>query len=191
MGRKRSQKAAESEAKISDALSQVVTGKFKSAYQASKELRVSKATLYRRKNGGKTRAQAREAQQNLSIAEERALVSWISMLSATGYPVSPGLAREMAEEIRLRRVESVNEKDCAYVEYPPLGKEWLRQFYGRYPSLKVKLVQVIDSARIKDVTIKAIEEFFEVFTRILEENRVMIKNIYNMDETGWFPIILG
>src|SRR5213075_1306646 len=57
-------------------------------------------TLSRRFKGGKTRSEAREVQQMLSRAQEKALVSWITNLTVTGHPVSHGFIREMAEEIR-------------------------------------------------------------------------------------------
>jgi hypothetical protein len=49
--------------------------------------------------GRKSRPQAHEPAQILSNAEEGTLVRWITRLTKTGFPASPALVVEMAEEI--------------------------------------------------------------------------------------------
>jgi len=58
---------------IQSALAAVAAGEFSSPSQAAFATSLSRSTLYRRQNGGKSRVQAREQQQNLTIAEEKAL----------------------------------------------------------------------------------------------------------------------
>ena len=113
MGRRRSQKTIKSETKVKEALNTIQDGRIKTEYAAAKEFGASKSTIYRRLSGGKTRAEAREEQQLLSKQEEKALIIWIIMLAATGNPVGHAMVREMAEEIREQRVESINEGLCA------------------------------------------------------------------------------
>ena len=57
-------------------------------------------TLRDRLTGAISRQQARTMQQNLSSEEEITLVRWITRLTNTGFPASPKLVLEMAEEIR-------------------------------------------------------------------------------------------
>lgn len=188
MGRRRSQKAIESEAKVKEALNTVQIGQIKTGYAAAKRFGASKSTIYRRLSGGKTRAEAREEQQLLSKQEEKALIVWITMLAATGNPVGHGMVREMAEEIREQRVESINEEDCVLVDYPPIGDDWVSRFLGRYPFMATKLSRAIEAARIKDVSSELILEFFDVLTRVMKENDIRLEDIYNMDETGYYFI---
>ena len=185
MGRRKSQKAIDTEAKVKDALHQVQGGKIKTGYAAAKSFGVSKSTMYRRLSGGKTRAEAREEQQLLSKHEEKALIVWITMLAATGNPVSHPMVRAMAEEIRQQRVESINEADCVLVDYPPIGEGWVSRFLGRYPFMATKLSRVIEAARIKDVSSELILEFFDVLVNLVAEYDIQVEDIYNMDETGY------
>ena len=69
-----------------------------------------------------SRAQARESQQLLTIPEEDVLVAWCRQLTVTGYPARHNVLREMAEEIRARRLKGVNTKDEILVTYPPIGQ---------------------------------------------------------------------
>ena len=84
MPRPRSEKAAESDKKVLKALAGLQLGLYSSCYKAVKETGASEATVSRRFNGGKTCAEAREVQQMLSSAQEKALVSWTTNLTATG-----------------------------------------------------------------------------------------------------------
>jgi len=54
-------KAEEAEEKIQTALAGIKDGTYTSAYQAAKELGVSRATLDRRLKGGKSRTKAKES----------------------------------------------------------------------------------------------------------------------------------
>src|SRR2546423_2848769 len=95
----RSEKATISEARVQKALNQTKGKDRTTGYRAAKDTGASKSTLYRRLSGGKSRAEAREAQQLLHKYEEKSLVVWITMMAATGNPVSHTCVREMAEEI--------------------------------------------------------------------------------------------
>jgi hypothetical protein len=70
MARRKSMNATETEAKVKRALAGLANKSFKNAYVAAKALQLSYATLRRRINGGMSRAEGHEIQQNLSIPEE-------------------------------------------------------------------------------------------------------------------------
>jgi Tc5 transposase DNA-binding domain len=123
MVRRRSEKAAQSEARVKDALNQVHTKTATTGYGAAKATGASKSTVYRRLSGGKNRAEARQSQQLLHDHEEKALIAWITMMSATGNPVGHACVKEMAEEIRSQRVLGINDESIALVSYPPIGKD--------------------------------------------------------------------
>ena len=74
MTRKRSEKRAEREALVLQALDGIRKGEWENPWQAAQALGISKDTISRRLTGGKSIAEARENDQLLSIPEERALV---------------------------------------------------------------------------------------------------------------------
>ncbi|RAL67029.1 hypothetical protein DID88_007809 [Monilinia fructigena] len=93
------------EEKIQNAIIALQLKEFKSIRKAAEYFEVPKSTLIARVAGRKSRTQSHEMAQILSNAEENTLVRWISRLTITGFPATPMLVKEMADEIRLRRVQ--------------------------------------------------------------------------------------
>src|SRR2546423_13281341 len=107
---------------IQDALAVVRNGQFTSILHTAMELNLPDSTLYDHAKGISSLAQAHAKQQNLTEAEENALVKWITQLTASGYPARHATVCEMAEQIRVQRVISVNDNDIEYISYQPLRK---------------------------------------------------------------------
>jgi hypothetical protein len=84
----------------------------------AKALVIDRSTISRRMNRGKTMTESRMNLQLLTFPEEKALVGWITRLTATGHPATHTFIREMAEEIRKRCVNQINE-EMELVSYPP------------------------------------------------------------------------
>lgn len=82
-------------------------------------------TLTRRVLGGYSRVQAQQNQQLFSIVEESTLFKWICQFSSMGRPIRHQLIKELAEEIRIQRVQRVNDASSQIVRYPLIGKEWI------------------------------------------------------------------
>jgi hypothetical protein len=131
MVKKRSESAAMKEALVQQALAGIANGRWKSAHVAAKELGIPRRTLYNRVNNGKSRPQAREAQQHLFESEEQALVKWIQSLTVSGTPAQYSIVRETAEHIRNQRVKKINDDSIEHVSYPPLGEQWVLRFLRR------------------------------------------------------------
>ena len=186
MVRSRNQKAIRSEARVKEALNQAKGKKRITGYRAAKNTGASMATVYRRLKGGKSRAEAREAQQLLHNFEEKALTTWITMMAATGNPVSQACVKEMAEDIRKQRLMGVNDESLTLIEYSPIGQSWVQQFLNRYSSLKTTLSRSIEVARLKEVTPELVSQFFYVFTQVVKDLNIQPQDVYNMDETGNF-----
>ena len=134
----------------------------------------------RRINGGKSCADAREHQQLLSKGQEKALVGWITQLTATGHPARHEFIRELAAEIR-KQVDNADDSPRTDL---PIGVEWVPQFINRHPYLKTQLTRSIEAARIKDITKEAVENWFTQLQETIEKHQITLENIYNMDETG-------
>ncbi len=181
--RHKSEKAAETDAKVKAAIEGLSKGLYSTPFAAAQALQLSRATLQRRLGGGKSRAEGKENQQHLTHGEEQALAKWITRLTATGHPARHCFIKEIAEEIRRQR----HSHSATPVSYPDLGDAWVPQFLSRHPSLQTTLARAIESVRIKDVSSEAILNFFAVFSALLEEHQIPRENVYNMDETGIPP----
>jgi hypothetical protein len=131
MTRQRNPEAPKIGEKVKQALAGLALKQWKTPYAAAKALGLSETTLRRHMRGGKSRAEAREAQQKLTKAEEKVLVEWITRLTATGHPARHGFIRDMAEEIRRQR----DSGGIATRLIIPLGICWVQQFISRHPQL--------------------------------------------------------
>ncbi|KAI9760619.1 MAG: hypothetical protein M1840_002376 [Geoglossum simile] len=87
MTRKRSQKFAELEIRMAQALDAIKKKEVKSINAASKVYDIPYMTLSRRVNGGLSNAENHESSQLLSHAEENMLQLWCSRLTAGGRPI--------------------------------------------------------------------------------------------------------
>jgi len=108
------------------------------------------------------------------------LAQWITHLTATGHPARHAFIKEIAEEIRRQR----HIQSAIPVSYPNVGNTWVPQFLSRHPTLQTTLAYTIELAQIKEVSLEAIVNFFEVFSALFEEHQIPLEYIYNMDETG-------
>src|SRR5579859_6745521 len=126
MARPTSAKSAETERRVQEALAGLASGKYKTPYQAAKDLGIAQKTMSRRVKGGKSYSQAAKVQQLLSAGKEKALADWVTEATIAGYPTTHRLLREMVEVIRERRVTQINDNSTELVSYSPIGKEWVR-----------------------------------------------------------------
>jgi hypothetical protein len=127
---------------------------------------------------GKSRAESREDQQKLTIAEEQAIAEQISQLSETGFPVTYLWLREMAEKLRERHTD-----DLAILA--PLGQQWSTRFLQCHPNLKTVMGRAIEAARLKEATSDPMTYFFKEFERVITEYGIELENMYNIDESGF------
>jgi hypothetical protein len=176
--------AIEKEPRLQEALATVRSGEH-SCHTASIAFNVPRQTLYDRYNGKAPRKQAQESQQVLSHAEEKELVRRIAELTITGYPPRHITLLEMAEEVRKQRLQNINDHDVSYVEYPPIGWDWIRRFLSRHPELSSIATRTIDVSRIKSATPEEIDHYFNELQRIVSEFNILPENTYNMDESGF------
>jgi frataxin-like iron-binding protein CyaY len=185
MPKKRSQASIEKEALVQAAVNSYYAGEHTSITKAARAFNAPLSTVKHRVKGRQTRSDGHEKQQALSKAEESELARWITQLTAIGYGPGFALVREMAEEIRRRRVREVNDESIERIYLRPLGKKWVKSFLNRHPDLLSTIAVGIDAVRIKDVTKDALMNWFNDIRRVFEENNIDITNVYNMDESGF------
>jgi len=185
MTRPKDQAAAEKEARLQEAIA-AVKGKKHTCYSAAKEFNVAPRTLYDRINGGKKpRNQAHERDQNLTHAEEKELVRWITLLTISGYPPRYELLRQLAEIIRERRVKNPDSNQVQVTVYDKIGDQWILRFLRRHPELESVRPRSIDAVRVKDTSPERLKRWFDDLGKVLTEFNIKPENIYNMDESGF------
>ena len=170
------------EENIQKAISEYRRGVYKSRLEAARAFDIPYATLHSRMSGRNSRAQAHEYRQCLSSAEEKTLAKWITRLTSTGFPVSPKLAVEIAEEIRRERFR------IAKTQPPPLrplGKHWTERFRTRYPEIQGVWTRQIENARFLASNVDTVKQWFDAVTNIRIQHQYPPECIYNMDESGF------
>jgi hypothetical protein len=160
MVRRKSLLAIQRDLLIDQAVLGIQTGKYKSVYKAEKLLQLPKSSVTRRVNGGKSRSQARQQQQKLSGMQEKVLLKWIKELTKSGYSSGHQLLKEIAEEIRTKRIFNLN--DAPLYSFEPilqyaLGRSWVPRFIVRHLYLKAVIGRRIESEYIDRATKPVLE----------------------------------
>ena len=183
MPKKKSERIAELDKKIEEALHQLRLGNFPSKHAAAMAFNIRPATFNARVKGGNSIAESREPYQLLSIPQETALVRWITRLTATGHPVRQSFIREMAQEIinQSRGEISANNQS---IDLSVIGESWVQRFLHRHPELATVLSTTIEAARIKEVSKDRLVKWYAIVQEVITEYQILEENMYNMDETG-------
>jgi hypothetical protein len=71
------------------------------------------------------------------------------------------------------------------VAYTPIGKKWITHFLKRHPQLKFIVGRAINAACLKDVTKDVLIKWFNDVRKIFDNYNIDLKNVYNMDESGF------
>ncbi len=139
-------------------------------------------TLYYRAHGRPSIREKAQRQQYLTTEEEKALVTFLLLMSNLRHPVRikhiPSLAFSLARQ------------RSTTMDKPP-GKNWARAFEKRHPELKARRVRSIDWKRHENNTYDKIIYWFEVIRKVIQNPAILPKNVYNMDEMGVMLSMLG
>jgi hypothetical protein len=98
------------------------------------------------------------------------------------------LLKEIAKEICTKRTYNLDDPSLDTLQLPPqykLGQDWVPRFIKRHPHLKVVIGRRIDSVRIDGTTIPVLEAWFNAYQDVVQQFKILEKNTYNMDETGF------
>ena len=158
MGKPQSERTRKTNEKCRLTIIALTKDEFPSIHATSQHFNVLFETLRRRVHEDQTHAKCREELQLLSPAEEKVLVSLITRFGALGHLLSYPQLREMAEEIRKRRLHNINDESIQLVTYDPLGQQWVPRFLARHPQLKSVMGKCIELARVKKSSPEVIKE---------------------------------
>ena len=170
------------EAQLQAALSSITESDGRSVRAIAATYAVPESTLRNRLAGHTSCASAHEHRQSLSSAEEKTLVRWLSNLTRAGFPASPALLVEMAEEVRRSRFKL---GDGPSPQLRPLGKHWSLKFRVRHPDIKGVWTRQIERARYDGVNSDALSKWFDAVRALMDEHQYGPSQIYNMDESGF------
>ena len=98
---------------IQKAIEDIQSGLYRGTGTAARAYNISDSTLRKRMAGRNTRGNAHKPQQILSNAGAITLVRWITRLTCAGYPASPSLVVQMAEEVRRERIHLRNDTNAS------------------------------------------------------------------------------
>jgi helix-turn-helix, Psq domain/Tc5 transposase DNA-binding domain len=168
MTRPQNPNAAEKEARLQEAITAVLNGEH-TCHSAAIVYNVPHRTLYDRVRGNqKPRNQAHECDQNLTHAEEKELVRWITLLTISGYPPRYETLRRLVEILRERRVKKTadDESEVPVIVYDQIGKDWVGRFLKRHPELASVRPRSIDAVRIKDTSPERLQWWFDDLEKV-------------------------
>lgn len=131
---------------------------------------VPRATLQDRLRGIRPLNERFQTNQKLSSVKEDQLVDWVIRQDALGYAPSHSIVRGIVESILRGR---------GVIE--PLGKNWMRGFIKRHPSIRTKMGRRMEAVRFDAFCPKAVNWFFNIFESF---NWVRPENVVNVDKGG-------
>jgi hypothetical protein len=146
--------------------------------------KVSKATLWHRAHGRRSREDKARGQQCLNSAEEKALAQYLKRSADLGYSIPMKHIRSLAFCIASRR-------SGANAATKPPNKNRPRGFVIRNPVLKARMVKAVDWNRHDNNIYDKVAHWFEVIGKVSQDLDVLRENVYNMDETGIMLCMLG
>ncbi|KAI7722002.1 hypothetical protein KC353_g885 [Hortaea werneckii] len=171
-----------SEADIQAAILAIKNKDYPSVRKAAIALKVPYPTLLGRMSGRKSRSAAHETEQILSPTEEKTLSRWVTRLTRGGFPASPALVVEMAEELRRGRVR-ISKAEPQPLR--PIGERWLDRFKSRNPEIAGIWTRQIDAARFKATNYDGVKRWFDAVTELWAQHQYAADHVYNMDESGF------
>ncbi|KAM0711415.1 hypothetical protein Q7P35_002155 [Cladosporium inversicolor] len=174
--------SASVESRIQDAIAAYKSRTYRSIRAAANAFSIPPSTLSYRLTGRTSRSQAHESEQILSHAEEKTLVRWLTRLTNTGFPASPALAIEMAEEIRLGRLQLSKTPPPSL---RPISERWIDRFRARHPEILSVWTRQIERARHDATSSETLETWFDAVTELRIAHHYPPECIYNMDESGF------
>ena len=143
-------------------------------------------TLYYRAHKRQSIQEKAQGQQYLAPEEEKALVTFLLLMSDLGQPVRVKYIPSLAFSIARQRSFVTTD----HLIKPP-NKNWPRAFEKRNPELKARRVRAIDWKRHENNIYVKITHWFEVIKKIIQDPAILQENVYNMDETGVMLSMLG
>jgi len=180
MGKVTSKKASEYEERLQRTIKAVKRASDPvSVPKASEEFSVNKCILYRRVAGTHTSAaDGHQNQQRITVAEEKVIGRWCYKQDDRGFPPQLDMVKDMALHLESKRM--------AAGSHPvPLGKNWIKRFLTRNPSLAAKLSTQLERQGAYANDPALLQDYFAKLGRLIRQHGLRSSQIFNMDEKGF------
>lgn len=151
--------------------------------KAAKLFNVPQATLRRRANDVNKRAKGSAKvlgrfSTTFSEDEEKDFVEHILLLESRLFGITTTDIKKLAYEFATRNSIPNRFKDRS------AGREWLRGFRMRHPEISLRQPEAVSAARAMAFNRPQIQKFFNTLEMTLENEKIDVHRIYNMDESG-------
>jgi hypothetical protein len=174
-----SNEAFQIERRIQEALAAYNCGAFTTLGKAATAFDVPYRKLVSRRNGAQPKSSNGGNGRKLSEEQEMALCNWIDQQNRFGFPPRFDHIEQAANRI-LRLGNTSNRPP------PEVGSRWASRFVQRHPKYTPRKSQPLEVERLANHDPKMLAEWFDKFEAIKKEEGILDKDIYNMDETGYF-----
>jgi hypothetical protein len=170
------QESTEQEGRVLLALQAIQKGQIKSIRAVARLFAVPESTLRNRAHGIQSRVDTRPNGHKLTQLEEDSLTKWILSMDSRGAAPRPAAVREMANILLAARGSHPS---------PTVSKNWPSTFINRREEIRLRFSRRYDYQRTLNKDPKSIREWFTTVQRMIDENGIQPKDIYNFDETGF------
>ncbi|CVL09140.1 related to transposase [Fusarium mangiferae] len=145
----------------------------------AKQFSIPRTTLPDRIAGRPSKNDTHSSQSNLTIAEEDAIVQYISQLDSRDFSPRKADVEDMANLLLLKR-------DARRV-----GKCWTDRFIARQPELCTRFSRPYDYQRALQEDPDVLSAWFRLVANMRAKYGVQDSNFYNFDETGFMMGMIG
>lgn len=165
------------EHEIQEALSAFQKGQFKDLKATTEHHNVPYNTLWDHSKGHKSCTAAFQHLQAIPPEAKELLVQHIQKQAHYGFPVTPQNLRQLAKQLLRQRTDN---NDAT------LGPNWVSAFKQQHPELRSYYSCKMDAARVQATSDPSVvEAYFDVLEKTIAKYRILPKNIFNMDKTGF------
>jgi Tc5 transposase DNA-binding domain len=161
-------------------------------YQETKKtIKLSKSTLLRRIDGGRSIREFNAEKQWLSGAEEKIVSDYGVELAIRGFPFNHRRLKEHVDKIAHAHYGAEGTRTGTKQNFPGegVGKNWTSRFIERHPELKAYWSHGLDHSRARAVNPTTKAAFFMIFEQTVEgdggDDVIPPGLMWGVDETGF------
>ena len=163
------------ESRMQMAITTFKNQKIKSKTKAAETFSVPEATLRRRLQGRKSRAETRATGHKLNSLEEEVLFKRSLDADKRGFSIRPEFLRGMAQILLRERTQDPE---------ATVGVNWAYKFVKRHPALRTRYNRRITYQRAKQEDPEVIKQWFVTVREAIQEHGIYEDDIWNFDETS-------
>ena len=147
----------------------------------AREFEVPESRLRGRWKGRQAKIERPPTNRKLSSEEEVAVCRYLKRLDEIGTSARPQMVTDCANSVLRRNHTS----DNSNLPSPIVSSAWTHRFLERHSEFYIRKEKTLEQERKKAHDPDTILDWFRRFRRLCEEKGILLKDIYNFDETGF------